>query len=115
MKYHHTHRGTIIIAGIGIALLFAAFYLWNTQQPGPVKLGVLLLLVLALALFSSLTVEVTSNAVLCRFGIGFMRKTFALSEVENAHIVRNPWYSGWGIRWRPGRYVLWNVLRFPGS
>ena len=107
MTYHHRQIGTIIIAGIGIALI--AFNLWNPEQLGPVRLGIFAFLVLALALFFSLTVEVKGNRLVCRFGIGLIQRTFALSEIESAQVVRNPWYSGWGIRWRPGRYVLWNV------
>lgn len=112
MAYHHKQTGTITIAGIGIAFLFALLYLWKTQHPGPVELGVLICLVLVLILFSSLTVEVRSNTITCRFGLGLIKKTFVLSDIQSVHVVRNPWYAGWGIRWRPGRYVLWNVSGF---
>jgi hypothetical protein len=110
MTYHHRQIGTIIIAGIAIALL--VFNLWIAEQPGPVRLGVAAFLILTLALFYSLTVEVKGNTLVCRFGVGLIKKTFSLSEILSAQIVRNPWYSGWGIRWRPGQYVLWNVSGF---
>jgi len=31
-----------------------------------------------------------------------------LSQVQNAAVVRNKWYYGWGIRLTPGGW-LWNV------
>lgn len=112
MAYHHRQTGTIIITGVGIALLAALLSLWNIEQPDPVRWGVFVVLLLALALFNSLTVELENNVLVCRFGIGLIRKKFALSDIESARIVRNPWYAGWGIRWRPGRYVLWSVSGF---
>ena len=68
-----------------------------------------LLLVAVLGLFSSLTVEIKDGFLRCHFGPGIIRSRFLLSEIKGARSVRNPWYSGWGIRWGPGRYVLWNV------
>ncbi len=112
MAYHHKQRGTITIAGIGITLLFALLYQWKNQHPGPIELAVLICLVLVLGMFSSLTVEVKSNTITCHFGLGLIRRTFALSDIQSIHKVHNPWYAGWGIRWRPGRYVLWNVSGF---
>ena len=32
-----------------------------------------------------------------------------IAEVRS---VRNPWHAGWGIRWFPGRYLLWSVSGF---
>jgi hypothetical protein len=112
MAYHHTQRGTIIVGGAAVALFFIFFSLWDTEQPDPVKLGVLAVLALALVLFNSLTVEVKNNSLVCRFGVGLIQKKFPLSEIKGVCVVQNPWYSGWGIRWRPGRYVLWSVSGF---
>jgi hypothetical protein len=112
MAYHHKQVGTIIISGIGIALLVAFLYLWENQQLDSVQLAVLIGVVLLLALFSSLTVEVNSSTISCRFALGLIKRKIALSDIESIHTVHNPWYAGWGIRWRPGQYVLWNVSGF---
>jgi hypothetical protein len=60
--------------------------------------GVAALLVLILALFHSLTVTVSRQEVRLHFGIGLIRKRFALSGIESVRTVRNHWYNGWGIR-----------------
>ncbi len=112
MEYHHKQIGTIIIAGVVVGLVFAVFFLWNTQQSGSIRLSVLAILVFVLVLFNSLTVQVKGKEITCGFGPGIIRKTFALADINSVRIVRNPWYAGWGIRWRPGQYVLWSVSGF---
>ena len=112
MGYRHTQAGRVIITGIGIAAVVALFYSWNTPQSYPVMLGVLISLIVVLGLFNSLAVELKGSKLTCSFGLGIIHKTFDLSDIHNVRIVRNPWYAGWGIRWMPGRYVLWSVSGF---
>jgi len=69
---------------------------------------VLLVTALLVLVFGALTVEVDAEAIRLRFGIGIVRKRIPLAEVKGWREVRNPWYTGWGIRLGPG-YVLWNV------
>jgi hypothetical protein len=64
------------------------------------------------AMFFSLTVEIEKNALTCRFGVGLIRKDIPLSEVSHVSAVLNPWWVGWGIRWIPGQYWVWNVSGF---
>lgn len=52
-------------------------------------------------LFGWLTVEINEQFLVCRFGVGLIRKSFALRHIEDAKAVRNRWYYGWGIRWTP--------------
>ena len=40
-----------------------------------------------------------------------IKKSFRLEEIQDAQIVRNPWYYGWGARWIP-RGWLYNVSGF---
>jgi hypothetical protein len=75
----------------------------------PIPIAILIVLVAALALFYSLSVEIKENTLECCFGVGLIRKRIPLSEIQQARTVQNPWYSGWGIRWIPGQYWLWNV------
>lgn len=71
-------------------------------------LGTSGVLVVCAFLFDSLTVKVSRTCISLKFGIGLIRKRFALVDVQNATIVRNPWYYGWGIRLTP-RGWLYNV------
>ncbi len=72
-------------------------------------MGGVIILLLVLGVFSSLTVEVRHDTLRCHFAGGFIRRTFPLSDIEDVQAVRNPWFAGWGIRWMPWRYWLWNV------
>ena len=59
-------------------------------------------------LFDSMTVKVSRTYISLKFGIGIIRKRFAIIDVQNAAIVRNRWYYGWGIRLTPHGW-LYNV------
>ena len=105
--YRHTQVGWVIL-GVTAAILA---FVWSRLPPEvAAAAGFPLLLVTALILlvFSALTVEVDAEAIRLRFGIGLVRKRIPLAEVRGWREVRNPWYTGWGIRLGPG-YVLWNV------
>ncbi len=109
MNYRHTQLGWITIPAILIAIIV---FLIVSGGAGisQVNQGLgLLLLVVMLGLFYSFTIEISNGILQCRFGPGIIRRRISISEIEEAKSVRNPWYSGWGIRWRPGQYVLWNV------
>ncbi|MGA9115714.1 MAG: hypothetical protein WB626_02955 [Bacteroidota bacterium] len=111
MTYRHTQWGSVIIIAV-LASLFAAVVLLSVRgaaHPAPVIPILLLSGVVLLLLFSSLTVEIRDGALTCRFGVGLIRRTIPLAEIAEARAVRNSWLVGWGIRWVPGSYWLWNV------
>jgi hypothetical protein len=91
------------------AIVAVVFLLWFSETLCPMKLTVLVVLLGVLALFCSLTVEIKDLVLVCSFGPGLIRKTIHLSDIDKVLVVRNPWYAGWGIRWMPGQYWLWNV------
>lgn len=96
--YEHTQAGVLICVSLGIAILGMGVICWATPEGLAVTLAVLIVLVIALLLFCSLSVKVTEADVSLAFGIGVIRKRFALDEVAEAEIVRNRWYYGWGIK-----------------
>jgi hypothetical protein len=111
MHYSHTQKGTLIkilIAGAIVILLgIAGSNGWNA----PLKLwwyGIVLLLILVMWLFGSLTVEVNEEELTHFFGPGFWKKTYLLNEIESVKQVRNSWIFGWGIRITPHGW-LYNV------
>ncbi len=67
--------------------------------------------VVCLFLFHSLTVRVSRDYIILRFGIGLISKRFAVSDIQSAAIVQNRWYYGWGIKWTPHGW-LYNVAGF---
>jgi len=109
MEYRHSQFGGVIFWGLLVTMVLAIIV--------PILLGVfhpaifvaLAILAIVFALFYSLKVEITNNVLECRFGIGLIRKEIPLSDIQAVRAVTNPWFVGWGIRWMPGQYWLWNV------
>jgi hypothetical protein len=66
-----------------------------------IAVAVLVVLVVALVLFPSLTVVISEEELILQFGPGVTRKRFKLNEIESCQAVRIPWYYGWGIRLTP--------------
>jgi hypothetical protein len=106
--YRHTQIGWVIL-GVGVAIAFLAMPRLPEAGTGVVGGPLLVVLAILFLLFSTLTVEVGRDAIRVRFGIGLIRKRIDLAEVRGWQAIRNPWYSGWGIRLLPGGGVLWNV------
>ncbi len=112
MQYHHKQIGFVIIIPLVVffIIVFTQFMLKGVYTF--VFTLILIFFIAALALFYALTVEIQNNIITCCFGIGLIRKNISLSEIQSVRAVQNPWYAGWGIRWIPGQYWLWNVSGF---
>ncbi len=112
MQYHHKQIGYVIIIPL-IVLFIIVFTQFLAKGFFPFMLILILIFfIAALVLFYALTVEIKNSIISCRFGIGLIRKSISLSEIQTVRAVQNPWYAGWGIRWIPGQYWLWNVSGF---
>ena len=83
------------------------------QEPAFAYIPILMVTILAvsLVLFHSLTVEVTRHEILLRFGIGLIRKSYAVADVQSVSAVRIRWWHGWGIHYTPAGW-LYNVSGF---
>jgi len=110
--YHHTQPGTlnrVIFIVTVVVLLVLALALGDGD---PVAMYVMLMVcgivLVALALFHALTVEIRHGELRIRFGVGLIRKTIPLKDIESAEAVRNRWWYGWGIRLTPQGW-LFNV------
>ena len=108
--YKHTQFGTLVVSllvpAIVLLTLLGFIIGWN-----PVATGVLLILLVCLVLFYSLTVEINNNEIEIRFGIGIIKKRFKIMDIKKAYPVKNRWYNGWGIRKIHGGW-LYNVSGF---
>jgi hypothetical protein len=108
--YRHTQLGWVILAVLaGIVLLLLSSL--PPEAAGAVRTPLVAGAAIVLFLFCALCVEVDTEAIRLRFGIGLIRKRIPLADVASWRAVRNPWYCGWGIRLGP-RGVLWNVSGF---
>lgn len=87
----------------------AAAMLWRTGQPS-ILLTLIVLIGVAI-LFSSLTVDVSGSELRWHFGPGLWTYRLPLGDIQRVAIVRNHWWSGFGVRMRPG-FRLYNVSGF---
>jgi len=94
MTYRHKQIGSVIIVAIALGLVLILASLGMTEVNRPIPIAGILLLGLVLIVFHSLTVEIRNSKLECHFGPGIIRKTFLLSEIDDARKVQIPWYSG---------------------
>lgn len=110
--YRHTQPGTlnrvIFIATVVVFLVLAVVMGRSDPAATWVMLMVCGVVLLALALFHALTVEIRHGELRIRFGVGLIRKTLRVKDIESAEAVRNRWWYGWGIRLTPHGW-LFNV------
>lgn len=110
ISYRHKQLGLVVI-GVLVASIVLIAALAQSTGWHPAVLAVLLMLVVALALFYSLTVEIRGSELTIAFGIGLPRFTYQLSRIREARVVRSPWFYGWGIHMTPDGW-LYNVSGF---
>jgi len=67
-----------------------------------------LVVLIPLSLFYCLTITVDRNTLKFAFGIGLIKKTIPIADIETVYQVRNKWSHGWGIHYIGGRW-LYNV------
>jgi hypothetical protein len=116
--YKKTQTGWIIIISCIPALLFLSWIIYyqdvlgkpfgDRPAPSSVYLGIILLLLVLLALFSNLTVTGFPTYIEMKFGIGLIRKKFEYKDIRICSVQKNPWLYGWGIRKIPGGW-LYNI------
>ncbi len=95
--YRHTQFGTVNVVFI-IAILPLVFLPAWLAGAAPLAWLILVFLLGVLVLFYNLTVEIDAEYLRIAFGIGLIRKRFALDQIESCLPVRNSWLYGWGIR-----------------
>jgi len=106
--YEHTQTGMLQIIAV---LVIIVIILATTLLFGPllIPLAVLLLLVITVLCFATLTVTIEDGVVRIRFGpLGLVRREWPARDIVSVTVVTNPWYYGYGIRWTP-HGPLYNV------
>ncbi len=106
-KYKHTQYGLLMFAVLlGSGILIAAVALKMIAE-GRWRYAIFdtVIYLLGVALFYSSTIEISDGKLKFWFGIGIIRKTVLLNEIEAVHEVVNPWYYFWGIKSIPGGWL----------
>ena len=105
--YQHTQIGYLLIIALSIVPLFIA-YRMAVHGFSWIDFSAIALIGVFLVLFATLTVVIEEDVLRIRFGPGILRKNFSLKDIESCHVVKNPWYYGWGIHITPHGW-LYNV------
>ncbi len=75
--------------------------------------SVMVLIMIILASFSTLTTSIDGEYVRVKFGFGLFKKKFPLEEIATITTVKNRWYYGYGIRlWFWPKMWIYNVSGF---
>jgi hypothetical protein len=106
VPYNHTQRGILIVVVCLALAVLPAVTVWRSGQWTAAI--ILIALIAAALVFSSLTVEVNGTELRWFFGPRFWTYRLPLDEIETVAVVRNHWWNGFGIRMRPG-FRLYNV------
>ncbi len=106
--YKHRQWGTLILWALGLAAALI-LVLMAIAGPHPIALAVLVILFVCMFLSHALTVQVTTEEVTVWFGSGLIRRRFPVALIQEALVVRNRWYYGWGIRLMPRGWMMFNV------
>ena len=106
LPYHHTQRGRVMVASFGVGALMLLLGLTSALKSGTAPAGAVAGLAVAFVIFlvvgwwfSSMTIEVSADELRWHFrpSRGYR---IARAEIESAQVVRHPWWSGYGIRFR---------------
>lgn len=107
MKFTQIGWTTLVIMAMLIVLMGGLSWMSASPKwPGAwVLTGVVLMVILS---FGWLKVTVGPDEVRLVFGVGLIRRTWLLANIATVQPVRNPLWTGWGIRIGPS-YTLYNV------
>jgi hypothetical protein len=61
-----------------------------------------------LLLFYQMETSIDEKVIEIKFGIGLIKKTIPIADIESVTAVKNSWWFGWGIRLTPYGW-LWNI------
>jgi hypothetical protein len=115
-RYEHRQTGWAMLGLACIPAVCLGAILLTTPEdqrtvPAPLLIGLAVLTAVVVIGFTSLSVMVTPDHLIARFGIGLFRKTVALTDIVHVEVTRTRWHEGWGIRWTR-RGMLYNVAGF---
>jgi hypothetical protein len=113
-KYRYTQYGALMFVVFLMTGILIAVVALTIIAEGRVLSAILMICIylFGLGLFYSFTVEISEEKLKFWFGIGVIRKTYALSEIQSTKEVDNPWYYFWGVKSIPGG---WFYAIAPGT
>ena len=99
--------------GIFLALIAVLFLNMSLAEIDKQFIWVFVFIIFVVSNFAALTVKIDEEYLRVIFGFGLIRNKFKLSEMSEVKAVKNPWYYGWGIRYRMfPKLIIFNVSGF---
>ena len=110
--YKKTQYGiglTIVLLLVIVFLTYSHVY-QTGSKPLPLipYIIITILFVLFILIFYKLTITIDQEKVTAIFGIGLLKKSIQIDEINTIENYKIPWYAGIGIRLTPKGW-LWNV------
>jgi hypothetical protein len=93
-RYHRRYTGTKgLLLFVPIAAIIAGSSLFAAREPAPAiaLLVVLVFVAFVVAIFSTLTVEVTDRELVFGFALGVMRRRIPMTDIVRAQRIILPW------------------------
>ena len=100
------------LALLPTAVIVAAFLQYPRPETFLAMFVVCVLVIVALAAFTRLTIRVDANTVSWAFGWGWPGSAVAIEDIERSQITRTNFLEGWGLHWTIWHGWLWNVAGF---
>jgi len=97
MLYSHRQANPFLWAVISLGMVGAIIAVLLDHKPWLI-LPIVAVFGVMLLLFSALTIEVSGYHLRFWYGVGIIRWTIPLGEIERVARSRSSWYEGWGIR-----------------
>jgi hypothetical protein len=111
IQYQHRQFGNTLFVILGIGIGICLILALQRSSGYLIGLGVALILLLCMILFSSLSIEVTDEELRWKFGSGLIHKSVKLSEIDRVEVTQTNFIEGWGIHLTP-RGWLYNISGF---
>lgn len=107
-SYSHFQFAWVIVVGSAVLFLLIFLYLRNRPESFSNMMWSGIVLFAVVVLFFGLKVKIVDSKLSLVYGVGVIRKTINLQNVESCEVSSYGWLSGFGIRvLRSG--VLYNV------
>ncbi|MCB0193177.1 MAG: hypothetical protein KDJ65_14630 [Anaerolineae bacterium] len=108
--YKHTQIGYLLLVIYGLVIGLIS-YIGVVNDFNPITIAVLVIMLITMTLFPTLTITVDDRMLKLHYGLGIIHKRFLLEDIDSYRVVENPWYYGWGIRYTP-RGWMFNISGF---
>lgn len=103
-KYRHTQYGVLMLVIFVLSGVLIAYVIYEKIADGGLVSALITLFsyLFGIMMFYSFTVEIVGETLSFWFGVGLIRKTYSVKDIESVKEITNPWYYAWGIKTIPG-------------